>query len=48
MNFVKNEEQIANDMLNKISLVKDKEAMKGNVVELSKAVVNLSKEKLNL
>lgn len=45
MNFVKNEEQLANDMLNKISLVKDKEAMKGNVVELSKAVVNLSKEK---
>lgn len=41
----KNEEQLSNEIIGKISLQKDKDNFKGRVVNLSKTVIDLSKEK---
>lgn len=41
----KTEEQLTNEVMGKISLSKDKDRLGNNVVNLSKAIINLSKEK---
>lgn len=44
VNLKKNEQQLANDVMKKISLSKDKTNLERHVVSLSKTVVNLSKK----
>lgn len=44
ISLVKTEEQIAADVMGKINLTKDKDALGGHVVNLSKCMVNLSKK----
>ena len=44
INLSKTEEQLTNEVMGKINLSKDKEVLGGHVVNLSKAVVNLSKK----
>lgn len=45
INLTKNEEQLTSELMGKISLAKDSNDMKGSVINLSKTVINLSKEK---
>lgn len=45
INLSKTEEQLTNEVMGKISLQKDKDKLGKKVVKLSKAVINLSKEK---
>ena len=44
INLTKTEEQLTQDMMSRLSLEKDKEMLGGNVVSLSKTIINLSKE----
>lgn len=44
INLSKNEEQLASEIMGKISLAKDKEKLGGHVVNLSKCVIDLSKK----
>ena len=44
ISLAKNEEQLTNEIMGKISLAKDKENLNKHVVSLSKTVVNLSKK----
>ena len=44
INLSKNEEQLTNEIMNKISLEKDKVNLEKHVVNFSKTVINLSKE----
>lgn len=44
VNLTKTEQQLTDGMMSKLSLSKDKDVLGGNVVSLSKTIVNLSKE----
>lgn len=44
INLTKNEEQLTNEIMSKINLSKDKEALGGYVLNLSKSIINLSKK----
>lgn len=44
ISLAKNEEQLAQSVMNKISLAKDKQALESHVVSLSKSIVDLSKK----
>lgn len=44
INLAKNEEQITNDVMKRVSLEKDKANLEKHVVNLSKTIVNLSKQ----
>lgn len=44
INLTKTEQELTNGMMSKLSLAKDKEVLGGNVVSLSKTIINLSKE----
>lgn len=44
INLTKTEQELTDGMMSKLSLAKDKEVLGGNVVSLSKTIINLSKE----
>lgn len=44
INLQKNEDELANEIMGKVNLSKDKEKLGGNIVNLSKCIVNLSKK----